>query len=465
MNKLNTDLLIIGAGPGGYVAAIYAARKGLNVTLVDGKRIGGTCLNEGCIPTKALVKSAEIYQEILNSESKGIYVKDVSFDLGKIIENKNEIKNKLVTGIEYLLDKYSINTIKGYAEFVNDNNVKISGDEELEVFAKNIIIATGSMTKHLPIKGIDSNLVIDSEELLDNTKLPETLNIIGGGIIGMEFAFIYASLGVKVNVIEFLPRVLPGVDKEFSLRLMRYAKQLNMTILNNAAVTKIEENDGKALVHYTQKGKEQVLESDLVLEAVGRIPNMNNLGLENTSIIYDLRKGIGVNLKMQTNVDNIYAIGDVTNLWQLAHVASHQGMVAVDNIVGHEKLMNYDAVPAVIFTMPQIATVGKTEEICKTEEIEYELVKVPYSANGKALILEAEAGYIKLIRDPKSKLLIGGMVFGKEAENLIAPITIAIANKLTAEALQETIFAHPTVQELIHEGALGLDKLAIHFID
>ena len=465
MEKMNTDLLIIGGGPGGYVSAIYAAKKGINVTLVDGKHIGGTCLNEGCIPTKALVKSAEIYQELLHAENQGIYVENPHFDMEKIIDNKNQIKDKLVGGIEYLLKKYNVNQIKGYARFVDNYTVDVSGEHNYRIKAKNIIIATGSKTKHLPIPGIDSKLVIDSEVLLENKNLPETLNIIGGGIIGMEFAFIYAALGVKVNVIEFLPRVLPGVDKEFSLRLMRYAKQFNMTILNNAAVTKIEEANGKAIVYFTQKEKELTLESDLVLEAVGRVPYIDNLGLENTEIIHDPRKGVSVDSGMRTNVTHVYAIGDVTNLWQLAHVASHQGMVAVDNILGHQKTMDYNAVPAVIFTMPQIATVGKTEEICPNENIPYEVVKVPYSANGKALILEAEAGYIKLLRDPETKQLIGGMVFGKEAENLIAPITLAIRNKLTAEDIQETIFAHPTVMELIHEGALGLDQLAIHFVE
>jgi len=343
--------------------------------------------------------------------------------------------------------------------------VKVNGASEITFTPKDIIIATGSKTKHLPILGIDLDLVVDSEVLLENRNLPKTLNIIGGGIIGMEFAFIYAALGVKVNVIEFLPRVLPGVDKEFSARLARYTKQLDITLYNNAAVTKIEKNEGKALVYFEQKGKQQVLESDLVLEAVGRIPNMKGLGLENTSIAFDELKGIPVDKHMRTNQKHIYAIGDVTNIMQLAHVASHQGIVAVENILGHESEMNYDAVPGVIFTMPQIATVGKTEEMCQAEGISYEVVRVPYSANGKAMILDADAGYLKLIRNSETKILIGGMVFGKEAENLIAPITLAITKGMTAKDLQETIFAHPTVMELIHEGALGLDKLAIHFVE
>lgn len=460
MENTKTDLLIIGAGPGGYVSAIYAAKKGLKVTLVDGKKIGGTCLNVGCIPTKSLVKSAELYQEILHSEKNGIFVEKPTFDFGMIIDNKDIVKEKLVSGVEFLLNKYGITVIKGYAKFLNDFEVVVN---EIVFEAKDIIIATGSKTKHLNFPG--NQLAIDSEVLLDNRELPESLAIIGGGVIGMEFAFIYASFGVAVTVIEFLPRVLPGVDKEFSMRLMRYAKQLNITILTNSGVTEIKEENNLKTVLFTQKGKEKQVEVNMVLEAVGRVPLMDNLGLENTSLVYDQRNGIQVDNHMRTNVVNIYAIGDVTNIIQLAHVASHQGIVAVENVVGTNQVMHYNAIPAVIFTSPMIATVGKTEEICKKEEIDYEVVKVPYSANGKALILEAEAGYIKLLRDKTTKKLIGGMVFGKDADNLIAPITVAISNGLSAKDLQETVFAHPTVQELIHEGAMGLDQLGIHFVN
>ncbi|MCK5731376.1 MAG: FAD-dependent oxidoreductase, partial [Tenericutes bacterium] len=220
-----------------------------------------------------------------------------------------------------------------------------------------------------------------------------------------------------------------------------------------------------ALVHFEHKGKEKSLECDLVLEAVGRVPLVDGLGLEKTTIEFDIRNGVKVDGGMKTNVKNVYAIGDVTNIMQLAHVASHQGIVAVDNILGKDKKMDYTNVPAVIFTTPMIATVGKTEAMCKEEEIPYEVVKVPYSANGKALILGGEAGYMKLLRSPDSKKLIGGMIFGKDADNLIASVTVAITNGLTAHDLQETIFAHPTVQELVHEGAMGLDHQAIHFLD
>jgi len=466
LSTLKPEVLIIGAGPGGYVAAIYAAKKGKSVILLDGKWIGGTCLNEGCIPTKALVKSSELYSDLINGEKHGISAKDIKIDFEKVIDNKNQITEKLVSGIKFLLNRYGVKVIEGYGTFLNDKQVKVSENEEDYIIeAKNIIIATGSKTKHLPIKGINLKNVFDSGSILNNTKLPSSLTVIGGGIIGMEFAFIYAQLGVKVNVIEFLPRILPTVEKDVALRLVRFAKQLDIDIYTSSAVEKIEESAEGLKIVYKRKDKQEELISEYVLEAVGRGPNIDKLGLENTGLEYDERKGVSVDSHMRTNIENIYAIGDVTNIIQLAHVASHQAIVAIDNINGGKKEMNYDIIPSVIFTNPPIATVGLTEEACKEKGIEIEMVKTPFSANGKALILESETGFIKLIRDKLTKKLIGATIFGKEAENLVASYGIAISNKLDAEQIKETVFAHPTIQELVHESVLGLDKEAIHFVD
>ncbi len=465
MKTIEKDLLIIGAGPGGYVAAIYAAKKGLDVTLVDGKWIGGTCLNEGCIPTKALVKSAEMYHDLLDGEHLGVSAKEIKVDLAKVIEHKDEVKDKLISGITYLLKKYNVEVIEAFAEFVNDEEVLIKTEEEYLIKAKNIIIATGSKTKHLPIEGIKLDMVFDSEKMLNNKHLPKSMTVIGGGIIGMEFAFIYANMGVKVNVVEFLPRILPSIEKDVALRLVRFAKQLNIDIYTQSAVERIEEVEGLLRVHFKRKDKEEYLDSEYVLEAVGRGPNLDKLNLEKTKIEFDKRTGIKVSKNMKTNLNNIYAIGDVTNIMQLAHVASHQALVAVDNILGEDKSMEYNAIPSVIFTSPQIATVGVTEEILKEKGVEYNIIKTPYSANGKALILESETGFIKLLQDKDTLEMIGATVFGKEAENLIASYTIAIQNKLKAEDIKETVFAHPTIQELVHESALGLNKEAIHFVD
>lgn len=460
----HADILVIGAGPAGYVAAIYAAKKGKKVVLVDALWVGGTCLNAGCIPTKALVKSAELYQEMLNSQDKGISVKEIALDLEKIIDHKDEVKNKLVNGIKFLLDKYQVEVLDGHARFLNNQEVMID-ELNLVITAEDILIATGSKTKHLPIKGIDSELVLDSEKILDLKTLPKSLTVIGGGIIGMEFAFIYANMGVKVNVVEFLPRILMNLDREFSLRLIRFAKQLNIDIYTNAEVKSIEKTSGGVRTHFVRKNNEEHLDSDYVLEAVGRGPNVNGLGLENTEVDFSEKSGIKVNDQLKTNVSNIYAIGDVNNIMQLAHVASHQAICAVDNILGKSHKINYDLIPSVIFTSPTIATVGISEEQAKAREIDYDIIKVPYSANGKAIILDSESGFIRLLREKTSKRLIGAQIFGKEAENLIATYTLAIANDLDAKNIKDTVFAHPTIQELVHESALGLEKEAIHFVD
>lgn len=463
----STDLLIIGAGPGGYVAAIYAARKGVNVTLVDRAYVGGTCLNVGCIPTKALVKSAEVYTEAKNASLYGVNIEKISVDMTKVIERKADITKTLVNGIGFLLAKHNVRVIIGSANFESDTIVRITTASGHELFEpKNVIIATGSKTKHLPIPGIDLDFVVDSEKLLDNSDLPKKMAVIGGGIIGMEFAFIYGHFGVKVDVLEFLPTILPTVDKDLSQRLLRHAKLNNITITTNAQVTKIERSEAhNAKITYIHKNEEKFVEADLVLEAVGRIPCIDGLGLENTSIKIGKTGNIIVDKSMRTSLPNIYAIGDVTNIMQLAHVASHQAIVAADNILSKKAEMDYDFVPSVIFTVPQIATIGKSEIELIKAGIEYTVSKVPFSANGKALIMNNALGFIKLIQNTVTKELIGAAVFGGDAEHLIASLTLAMKNKLPYQSIKETIFAHPTTAELIHEAFLGLNKEAIHYLD
>lgn len=459
MKNIQTDLLIIGAGPGGYVAAIYAKKQGLDVVLVDKEWVGGTCLNIGCIPTKALVKSAQIYAGIKNNQY-GVHVEKASLHLDEVIEHKNEIKDQLVSGIDYLLKKHGVSYIEGEAKFINNHRVQVN-DSFIE--AKDIIIATGSKPKHLPVQG--QELSISSRELLDIKQLPKSLTIIGGGVIGMEFAFIYAHMGVEVSVIEFLPRVLPGIDKELSMRLMPYAKKAGIKVLTDAKVISLEEAGGCKKVYYERKGKEAFVESDVVLEAVGRGPVTEGLGLENTDIEYKNKTGIKVNEFMQTNVEHVYAIGDVNNIMQLAHAASHQATLVVDGILGKAKPFDKEKVPAIIFTSPAIATVGITEAKAKEKDMEYDVIKTPFSANGKAMILGDKRGYLKLIRDAKSKVVIGAMILGQDAEHLIAPLSLAIQHQMKAEDLYHTVFAHPTTEELVHEAALGLDKLAIHYME
>lgn len=460
-----TDLLIIGAGPGGYVAAIYAAKQGLKVTLVEKQYLGGTCLNVGCIPTKALLRGAHFVKAAEEAEEFGVSMQIQSVDYSKMIDKKDSIAKGLVDGIGYLMEKNGVTILMGSATFVSDHEVEVKqGDLIQKIEAKHIIIATGSKTKHLNIPGLNLPGVVDSTGLLDNRVLPKRLAVIGGGIIGMEFAFLYGMLGVEVNVLEFLPRILPSVDKDVSSRLIRYAKQNHVNITNNAGVVGIQSVGNELQIDYLQNNMSKSIVCDMVLEAVGRVPNMEGLGLENTSIAHS-PKGIVVDEQMKTNVEGIYAIGDVTGNIQLAHVASHQALVAIDHILGKPSKMEYQNVPSVIFTSPEIATIGPSEDDLAKAQIEYTVLKIPFSANGKALIQNQATGFIKLLVTPDKQTLLGATVFGDDAEQLIATITVMKQNNLSPLDIKHTVFAHPTTQELIHESALSMLSYPIHFMN
>ncbi|MDD3864725.1 MAG: dihydrolipoyl dehydrogenase [Candidatus Izemoplasmatales bacterium] len=466
-DTITKDLVIIGSGPGGYVGAIYAARKGLKVSLIEKRWLGGTCLNAGCIPTKALIKAVEVYDEAKNSSKFGIDIEGVTANWPNIQNQKIKVTDSLRQGIDMLLAKNGVDLIRGEGSFAKNGTILVSSVEgNKTLISKHIIIATGAKTKHLRIPGIDLPVVIDSEQILSLKSMPTSLTIIGGGVIGMEFAFIFGRLGVKVTVIEFLPQILPMVDLDIVQRLTRYAKMANITVITNAAVLSIMQNDnGMAIVKYRQNDAEKSVESEVVLEAVGRIPELNNLGLENINITLAKNGGIQVDSQMRTNVENIYAIGDCTNLVQLAHVASHQAFVAVDNILGIPTKMDYNFIPSVIFTSPEIATVGKSEKNLQDAGISYQVSKIPYGSNGKALILNQPIGFVKLLRETESKKLVGASAFGVEANALIATLTVALNNNLSVSDIKKTIFAHPTLSEIIHDSALALDNEAIHFFE
>ncbi|WP_062350672.1 FAD-dependent oxidoreductase [Bacillus kwashiorkori] len=563
IKKVNTDLLIIGGGPGGYVAAIYAAKNGLRVTLVEKENLGGTCLNVGCIPTKALVKSSEVYHTIKKSAEFGVrMVDDCEVDMKQVIRRKDDVKDKLLSGIDFLMEKNNIQVIKGCASFLSNEEVLVKGEKPYKIRFRDVIIATGSKISSVQIPGVDLPVVMNSTEALSSIELPKSIAIIGGGVIGMEFAFIYRNLGVDVHVIEYMDRVLTMVDPETSSEIQRLAETAGIQIHTNAKVTKIQQaTNGQAIVtfqsndrtegkvhgadkgfekiekcactgvekqtefhsrdlngsngennqsfnsdnkskccnggqssnhpsdndrcqgsfkkrvehHHEEcacqgkgKGEKQASEEGLiisqkVLVAVGREPNLDDLGIDRTTIqLVENGKGIAVNEEMRTNVEHIFAIGDVTNILQLAHVASHQGMVAVDNILGRKRKMDYHAVPNVIFTTPEIATVGLTEDECKEKGLDYRVSKFDYVSNGKALTLSEPEGFIKLLKDNTTQKIIGGTIIGADASSLISTITVAITGGLTDTELVETIFAHPTTAEIIHEAALGLGIGPIH---
>lgn len=465
MRSLDTGLLIIGAGPGGYVAAIYAAKKGVKVTLIEKEELGGTCLNVGCIPTKALVKSAEVCHNVRKSADFGINVDgSIHVDMNQIIQRKDEVKEKLVSGIEFLMDKNQIQVIKGNATFLSRHEVTVRGEQNYNVRFKDVIIATGSKISKVNIPGIDLPFVMNSTEALSCTELPKSITIVGGGVIGMEFAFIYRNLGVEVHVVEFMDRLLTMVDKKISREIKRTAQKAGIIVHTNARVMGIQRAEGgQAVVTYKDNKGEQLLVSDKVLVAIGREPNLDGLDIEKTGIqLNDSGRGIAVNKQMRTNIEHIYAIGDVTDILQLAHVASHQGVTAVENILGNIKDMNYSAVPNVIFTAPEIATVGLSEDDCKEMDMDYKVSKVSFLSNGKALTMNQTEGFIKLIKDNSTQKIVGGSIIGADASSLISTLTLGIDRGLTDIDLTGIIFAHPTTAEVIHEAAFGLGIGALH---
>lgn len=467
VKNIGAELLIIGAGPGGYVAAIYAAKKGLKVTLIEQDELGGTCLNVGCIPTKALVKSSEICHNVRESSLFGIKINgEIQVDMEQIIRRKDEVKEKLVSGIGLLMEKNRIQVLKGHAAFLSNGEVLVKGAQNYHIKFKDLIIATGSKISQVKIPGIDLPFVMNSTEALSCTELPKAITIVGGGVIGMEFAFIYRNLGVEVHVVEFMDRLLTMVDKEISEEIKEAAREAGIIVHTNGKVIKIQRAaDGQAVITYQDKDKEeeQLIISDKVLVAIGREPNLDGLDIEKAGIkLNDTDRGISVNKQMRTNVKHIYAIGDVTDIIQLAHVASHQGITAVDNILGHPREMDYFAVPNVIFTAPEISTVGLNEDDCKERAMDYTVSKVSFISNGKALTMNQPEGFIKLIKDNSTQKIVGGSVIGADASSLVSTLTLGIAKGLTDRELTEMIFAHPTTAEVIHEAAFGLDIGALH---
>lgn len=484
VSDISTDLLIIGGGPGGYVAAVEAAKQGLDVSLVEKARLGGTCLNIGCIPTKTIIESTHTVKRLKSMEDFGLSIKTISssnelegsnkdvsslasnnieINMEKVIERKDGVINRLVSGIEFLMKKNKVNVITGEASFIDKNTVYVRNTDNSKVSnynikAKNIIIATGSKISKINIPGIDLPCVLDSTAALASTDLPESITIIGGGVIGMEFAFIYNSFGVDVNLVEFMDRTLTILDKDVSREIQKIGKREKIKIHTSSKVTKIEESeDGKALITYENKKGEHTLVSNKVLVAIGREPNIDGLNIEKSGVLLNEKaRGIKVDSKMQTNIPNIYAIGDVTDIIQLAHVASSQGMVAVANILGKDEDMDYLAVPNVIFTSPEIATVGTGEDQAKAENMDVSVSKSSFLGNGKALAMDETRGFVKLVKDNKTGKIIGGSIIGPDASALISTLTTIILNGMTVDDTSKIIFPHPTTSETIGDAAWEL---------
>ena len=450
----NYTIAIIGAGPGGYVAAIRAAQKSAKVALIEENFVGGVCLNEGCIPTKILLSHAERLIKIQESKKFHINVENISFDYPSIFKQKNQTISTIRKNVENLLRMNGVELIKAKASFTGPNTLQI-GDETIQ--AEKIIIATGSSFSSLGDLPFDET-ILSSSSLLDLEQLPKSLTIIGGGYIGCEFACMFAPFGVEITIVEAMPSIIPDQSPMISQELTKNLLQQNVKILTNTKVKKIEKNEKGAIV-FTDKNEQ--INSEKVLISIGRCCHLENLSLPSDIQIQD--GFISTNDSMQTNVDHIYAIGDVTGKAMLAHVASHQAIVAVDHIFGSKEQMNYLAIPSAIFTHPQIASVGYTEEQAKEKSIEIISAIYPYRALGKAIASLETIGHAQIIADKKDHRIIGAHIIGEKASELIGEMTLAITNKMKLEDIAHTIHPHPTLSEIWQEAAFVALDTPINF--
>lgn len=460
MEEKKFDAAIIGSGPGGYPAAIRLAQKGLKVALIEAKEVGGTCLNRGCIPTKALIANAEVLHNIRRAQKFGIQVQGVEINFPQMQKSKDEAVNKLRNSLEGLIQGSGITLLRGKGTLISANQIKVQGQDNCVIWADNIIIATGSEPREISAFAFDGKLIHSSTSILSLDKLPTSMAIVGGGVIGCEFASLYAELGVKVTVIEALERILPLECPTISTALTRSFQKRGIQIVTGSAVQTIEKNANGVIVRL-QGGKN--VEADISLVAIGRALNSDGLGLETAGVI--TKKGtIEVDETMRTNVPGIYAIGDVSGKTLYAHTATHQGFVAASNILGEKAKMNYDAVPGVIFTIPEIGSCGLSIDEAKKRGYKAKLSSYPMQALGKAQVSLQTEGFAQIVVDEETGQILGAQVVGHEAGNLLAAMTLAITNELTVECITETIHAHPTLSEAWMESAFIAQGMPLHWL-
>ena len=458
------DLAIIGAGPGGYVAATRASQLGLRVVLIEKDELGGTCLNKGCIPTKAMLASTHLFSALRRCEEFGISVGEVKADVARMVQRKDRIVSTLVKGVQYLLKSNQVEVIKGTARLGAVGLVEVKDEEGglRTVEAKRVILATGSVPALIPGVTVDGQRIMTSDEALNLQELPQEILIVGASVVGVEFATIFNQLGSKVTLVEMLPRIVMTEDDEIADLLAKHLKRSGVDLLVGYRVDKVSPpGDGPIALSVSSRDEVRELKANTVLIAIGRKPNTAGLNLETVGV--ETEKGfIKVNEQMETNVRGIYAIGDVVGGMLLAHVASAEGIVAAENAAGMRSTMDYRAIPSCIFTSPEIAHVGLMEKEARERGHEVKVGKFPFTASGKALAEGEREGLIKMVVDKTYDEILGVHIMGPNASTLIAEAALAMNLEATPREIYETIHAHPTLNEALMEAALDVDGLAIH---
>ena len=461
------EVVIIGGGPGGYVCAIRSAQLGFKTACIESKNtLGGTCLNVGCIPSKSLLNLSENFNKVKkNFSNLGITTGKVTLNLSKMMKTKEKSVTVLTKGIEFLFKKNKITYIKGQASFKSNNEIIVQEKNSQKIYKANrIIISTGSEPTSLPGIKIDEKIIVSSTGALSFNKVPKELVIIGGGYIGLEMGSVWKRLGSNVTVIEFLDHIVPGMDKDISIEFLKILKKQEINFKLNSKVTAVSVVKGKAVVDYTsnETSVREKINADKVLVAVGRKPNTEGLNLKKMSIKCDNQGRIQVDNKFQTSIKNIYAIGDVIKGPMLAHKAEEEGIAVAEIIAGQSGHVNYNIIPGVIYTSPEVASVGKTEQQLIKENIKYKIGKFPFMANSRAKVINEIEGFVKILAEEKTDKLLGVHIIGSHAGDMIAEMVLAMEFGASSEDIARTCHAHPTYSEAIKEAALAVDKRPIH---
>lgn len=461
METKNTDLAVLGGGPGGYVAAIRAAKLGVKTMVIEKENLGGVCLNWGCIPTKALYHVAQTIDEIKKADIFGINISGWNLDFKKAMDRKDKVIAAQRHGLAFHFKKNNVELVRGNGKLISSNKILVTQEngQEVEVIAKNIIIATGSHAANVPPFNLEDEGVIDNIGILSLTAIPESLLIVGGGVIGSEFANIFSAFGSSVTIVEMLPRILSTEDIEVSKVIAKAFGKKGINVFTNSVIEEVKKDKGKFFCKI--KGGDEIV-ADKVLISVGRKPNSTGIGLEEIGITIDDRGFIKTDSHLRTNIPNIYAVGDVNGGLQLAHVASDEGKIAAENIAGKDKTMDYRVIPWAVFTSPEIGTVGLNEEQARSKGINVCFGLFPFSNSGKAFITGETEGFIKVVTDKDSGEILGAQMVGPRCSDLVHEVAVAMKGEMVVDTLAETVHSHPTLSEAVMEAAEDCFGIATH---